>query len=205
MSREKGRDWIPWAWAIVLFAACGGSVVESSGNDDGGAGQSGAGPVSGGASGAGARGPGGRGGISGASGRGGVGGVGAASGFTPATAAAPATADRGRPASSKGAGRRVTVVATREAVAASPDQTAATPAPAMAGSGRATIPAMVTAPVRRDPCKTIPSTAAHVETSVRVATAIMAPAIGCPATGHSTPAACAVARMSAAARRSSVA
>jgi hypothetical protein len=70
MSSGKGRHWIPWAWAIVVFAACGGTVVESSDDDDGGPG---GGPSpTGGSSGAGAAvGRGGRGAASGASGRGG--------------------------------------------------------------------------------------------------------------------------------------
>jgi hypothetical protein len=73
MSSRKGRSLVPWAWAIVLFAACGGSVVESIDDDDGGAGGQ-----PGGASGSSAAtGPGGRGGAVGASGRGGRGGGGA--------------------------------------------------------------------------------------------------------------------------------
>src|SRR5687768_5898610 len=72
MSKRMGRRWIPWAWVMVLAAACGGSVVESTGDDDvldggsetgGGLGASGAtGRGGGGAS------SGGRGGIAGASG-----------------------------------------------------------------------------------------------------------------------------------------
>ena len=76
MFSGPGRKWIAWAWAIVLFAACGGSVVES--NESGGAGGE-AGADRGGAAGippvGGASGSVGRGGVSGAAGRGGFAGV----------------------------------------------------------------------------------------------------------------------------------